>query len=955
MTAIQIPSLPASRPDHFFVSVRKSVELVQEHVKGLSAPDNREFAETLIHRLIFLKFLERRGWLDGNLNYLQDHLDERPPGRFWSEFLAPLFHRCLSQIPQERSSKIRERFGSVPYIESDLIAPNEDWTSLNISIHGWVFRRLFKNLLNNYEFRFEGEGKNIINPSVLGYTYEELINDQHGQGAFYTDPVEVTLMCRESLRLYLELRCPEAPKTLVADLLFGDPIENASGPDAPRQDNLRSLYGRLHEVRICDPAVGTGTFPIGMLQLLSDAMSRLGELLASDAEFSERIRRGLWVDPSNALQLKKHIIENSLYGCDIDCSAVRIARLRFWLEVLRECPSPDEMPALYFSLITGDALVGGLMADDHGNLITMEETLGYAARLHQMTFGKQFIANFGALKKRAIDSKEFTERAAIEKAIAKARDRLLKSLGVQPEKAGAHVLWEIDFAEVFKGANNGFDIVIANPPYLRKEEINSLYESIGLHLTKKRLQQIYKFVTGDTISGHADLYLYFYFRGLDLLKKQDGVLCYISSNAWLDVGYGALLQEHLLKRTQVRAVIENRAVRSFKGADVNTVVVLCHTKDGIEEDDTVRFIRVNESFTEAFSKASSAEVMSRKRPGKIRGLQVLPVNQKRLLNEGLDLNGDYVGNKWGGRYLRAPLSFHELMEAHEWLSMWEVADVVTYLNTGGCDDFYFLRKTSQHNGHTEVASQSALNKRFWVESHFVEPLVRSPSVLECPMVRKADIEHFLLRIPEDTITTGLKVEDYIEWGEANGYHDRTGPRHRSPWWKLPGQAFEGYKILISRHHHDHFNCLYNPQLAVANSFYGLIVHEESYSELALMAYLSSTLGVMMSEIFGRTNQGQGVLNTYGEDIDVFPVFRQVFKTDVNWEEVLFPYLERPFQSIFNDCGWNGPNAPLTPSPERARLDEAVFGCLGLNGDTRDELIKATCVLAEQRLVRASRR
>jgi adenine-specific DNA-methyltransferase len=287
MTAIQIPSLPTSKPDHFFVSVRKSVELVQENVKGLAAPDNREFAETLIHRLIFLKFLERRGWLDGNLNYLREHLDDRPPGKFWSEFLSPLFHRCLSQIPQERSSKTRQRFGSVPYIESDLIAPNEDWTSRNIKIHGWVFRRIFKNLLNNYEFRFEGEGKNVINPSVLGYAYEELINDQHGQGAFYTDPVEVTLMCRESLRQFLELRCPEVRKSVIADLLFGDPIVDAD------VDDLRSLYGRLHEVRICDPAVGTGTFPIGMLRILSDAMFCLGELLASDPDFEVRVSSGV--------------------------------------------------------------------------------------------------------------------------------------------------------------------------------------------------------------------------------------------------------------------------------------------------------------------------------------------------------------------------------------------------------------------------------------------------------------------------------------------------------------------------------------------------------------------------------------------------------------------------------------------------------------------------------------
>jgi len=204
----------------------------------------------------------------------------------------------------------------------------------------------------------------------------------------------------------------------------------------------------------------------------------------------------------------------------------------------------------------------------------------------------------------------------------------------------------------------------------------------------------------------------------------------------------------------------------------------------------------------------------------------------------------------------------------------------------------------------------------------------------------------------------MAVSDYLEWGKAKGFTERTGSRRRSPWWKLPVQAFEGYPILVSRHHHDRFNVFHNPEGVVANSFYGLVPRENTYSCEALVAYLSSTLGVLLAEIYGRTNQGQGVLNTYGEDLQVIPVFSNLLSSKTDWRSVLSPYLERASVGILEDCGYRTTpegGHTLTPTPERKALDDAVFGCLGVEQDLRDEIVAAACHLVEERLCRASRR
>jgi len=886
----------------FHSAVRESVAAVESATSGTEGAARRSFAERLVVRLLFLKFVEQFGWLDGDSDYLFGRFRHKP-----DSFLTGLLRPLLARFSAAQSARHESGsdLGLVPEARG-LFTPTGPCEDDQVTVAEHAFQIVFERLLSRFEFGTLQRGPmadpDVIGPDSMGTAYEGLIADRHGKGAYYTSTAEVDLMCRESLHLFLTLRCPGVPDPVIASLASA--CDGKAGPrPGPAKDGALALCRALSEISVCDPAVGAGAFPVAMMRHLLGALRLLGDELQGDRQFEEGIATGELADPGDRFGLKAHLVQRCLHGCDIDPAAIEITRMRLWLELVGERDSPDQFPDFRHGFAVGEALAGG----------AREETEGWFPHLED------------------------------------------------PVLPGC-VNWGVDFPEVFQHAEPGFDIVIGNPPYVRKEEIEPLYRELGIPLSKKDLQRAYRSLFGETVSGHADLYLYFYLRGLSLLKHQDGVLCYITPNAWLDVGYGRVLQKVLIERTRLAAIIENRAARSFAGADVNTAIVLCSTgatDDGA--DNRVCFVAARKNFGQGPSDGSWQSVLSGvpgAGPQESPSARVIPIRQRDLADEIRAVNAGALSGKWGGRFLRAPSALHGLLSELEFRPLSEFAQVVTYLNTGGCDDLFFVKVQERAEGRVKIASQAHPEESFWVESRFVVPLVRSPSALPKPLIREEELEHYLLRIPEDTEVAPLAVSDYLEWGKAKGFTERTGSRRRSPWWKLPIQAFEGYPILISRHHHDRFNVFHNPDRVVANSFYGLVPREDACSCEALLAYLSSTLGVLLAEIYGRTNQGQGVLNTYGEDLEAVPVFRDVLASKKDWRSVLSPYLERASLGILEDCGYRAApegGGALAPTPERKAVDDAVFDCLGVEPELRDEIVLATCRVVEERLLRAARK
>ena len=348
-----------------FYSELKTIlkSIVAKYISRISESKKIDFSQLLINRLLFLKFLEKKGWLfvtpeDHEVkrkNYL-NRMKEKFTGRnLWSDFFYHLFFRGLNVHfygNHQVQSSIHNIIGYVPFLNGGLFQEanelEEGWNDSKVSVDNAAFDLIFNNLLNRFNFTIDenlaDEIEVSLNPDLLGYTYEEFIADSHEQGAYYTHLVEVGLMCRESLKTFLEERTDFSPVSI------SNLVDNYSADDFSDEDALH-IYKILVKIRILDPAIGSGVYPVRMMQELVSIHQALAKKIISGS--LGQIASNRLIDPNDRYKFILNIVQNNIYGTDIDHYAVEIAKLRFWLSLVvdyqTEINSSDDLqnvPAL---------------------------------------------------------------------------------------------------------------------------------------------------------------------------------------------------------------------------------------------------------------------------------------------------------------------------------------------------------------------------------------------------------------------------------------------------------------------------------------------------------------------------------------------------------------------------------------------------------------------------------
>ncbi|AUB54921.1 hypothetical protein BK007_02050 [Methanobacterium subterraneum] len=551
-------------------------------------------------------------------------------------------------------------------------------------------------------------------------------------------------------------------------------------------------------------------------------------------------------------------------------------------------------------------------------------------------------------------------------------------------------VWEIDFAEIF-GDKNGFDIVIGNPPYIMHENISppnrikserlkkykSAYKAKLLKSSKNLFPSIKK------IDGKSDYYIYFFFHGLGLLNEK-GTFCFITSNSWLDAKYGASLQEFLLNKVPIIAIYDNNKKRSFAHADINTVISLfgnplmsysnselrSEEEIGIKiNDNTVKFVIFKKPYENVINSHNLIEIEETKADvgNELKDLlknlvdktnfRVFPIAQKDLLHDGwvypekYDSKrgrfkaGSYNGNKWNSKFLRAPKIFYTILEKGEFKNLESLGHIETYLNTGGADKFYFVDLLKRGEEYSEIENKE-FNERFKIETKFIQPMVKSPQELSKILIEDKDLKSNIILLNEKEKIKNLFIEKYIEFGELKEYNTRSGPSNRSPWWKLPKQAREGGEILFPRNYNNRLLAFYNPQKYISNRFYRFKTTQHD----KLIYILNSTLNILMMEIFGKTNLGEGALELGKPEIRLLPIL----KLNIDFKDNNI--LKRDSMTIYEECGFNilKPLREQDPKPlsDRAELDNVIFEELGLSEEERKEVYWSVCELVKNRLDKA---
>ena len=654
-----------------FLKLKESLERVLESDKRVKKEfeekniSSVDFAKKLLGQVVFIYFLQKKGWLGvtkdksgafnhwgtGPKNFLRRLFDKDIVhyDNFFNDILEPLFYEALAT---ERDDDYYSRFNcKIPFLNGGLFEPinDYDWAGTAIVLDNAIFENIFS-VFDRFNFTVKEdeplEKEVAVDPEMLGKVFENLLDvtDRKSKGAFYTPREIVHYMCQQSLINYLETNSDILREDIEKFIQLGDLAlaqiikeqeqvkkygktydvnENYSIPTSIKQ-NHQLVDKLLKEIKVVDPAVGSGAFPVGMMNEIVKARSILS------IYFKEA---------RNDYDLKRETIENCLYGVDIESSAVDIAKLRFWLTLIvdeLDMKNIKPLPNLDHKIMCGNSL----LEEFEGKKLFDEKLLGEVKKDYSFEF-KQIDSQIAELnkekgeiargksngksikeiekhvkllegkKQKLLFGKEKAKDTTLEESISKRikesqkklselkelqrkffneqnrklkrqyRDEIdrlewelveetLKEEGnasaieklkeYKKNKSKPFFLWKLYFAEVFQRENPGFDVVIANPPY------------VNIFNIKDDNYRNYLMENYTVAKNKTDLYAFFVEKGVSLLRK-NGDLAFIMSNSWLGTDSFSKFREFLVDQTKVRQLIKCPP-GVFEEATVTVIVLL---------------------------------------------------------------------------------------------------------------------------------------------------------------------------------------------------------------------------------------------------------------------------------------------------------------------------------------------------------------------------------------------
>ena len=554
---------------HFIDTGFDHTGMAADKIRDREEKPIRDYVKKLLGRIVFLHFLQKKGWLgvpaskewgEGDRDFMLNifkNANERQKENFLDDILEDLFTEGLDRNRSDQGdlydTKVEGfRNCRIPYLNGGLF--ERDILDKKPSHFPASYFNGLQTMLSQYNFTIDENDPNDaevgVDPEMLGRIFENLLEDNKDKGAFYTPKEIVQYMCRESLIAYLQTDMREEDKECIRQFV--------TTHDASQLGELKEYIDqKLYDVKICDPAIGSGAFPMGLLRELFFCRSAIEPNIVE-----------------NAANIKRHIIQNNIYGVDIERGAVDIARLRFWLSLIVDEKSPEALPNLDFKIMQGNSLLEQYKGVD---LSTMtEKKIGAGESL---TF---FDSMLDVYRKNLRDKlteyyacPEHDKKMQLRKDIADIVKQELVEQGIHIDFEDMDLsansqffLWHTWFHDVFsRPSKKGFDIVIGNPPYGAKYDNQTKRYYKNTYVTANSIRGLQK--------GSLDTYTLFIELGYNLLRK-NGSFAYIvpisltSSDSLTGV-------HRLLMGNCDTIYISSYAVRPkpvFENAVVNTSILL---------------------------------------------------------------------------------------------------------------------------------------------------------------------------------------------------------------------------------------------------------------------------------------------------------------------------------------------------------------------------------------------
>ena len=528
--------------EHFFLMVN---HLDKKYDRKASVM----FTTRLIGRILFIWFLKKKNLIDPNMKYFEIE-DPNNQSKYYRCKLEFLFFETLNKEISERQHEDK----STPYLNGGLfdIASSDFFNDKNLSFPTAYFNQLFE-ILGKYNFTIDESNTDFqqvaIDPEMLGRVFESLLAEQIDEdtgeskkkatGAYYTPREIVNYMCEESILEYLRARVPDSPERdskleeliRLPEALFRDQDQNKRRDWKPYAVQIiKALDGDTGSdpITILDPAVGSGAFPMGMLHLIIKIYGRL------DSKYEKNIST-----------LKKSILSKSLYGVDIESTAIEICRLRAWLSIIVDIPEGAEvepLPNLDFKFICANTLI----QLDQDTQVSLFDDHQLQNQLQEIRYKYYLTTN--KIKKTRLQTnyQKLTQQQGL---FDSRRTQQLKSY--RPFDISA--CSEFYDPELHHGINF-FDIVIGNPPYLGEQGNKEKFREVANSPLGRKFYQ-----------GKIDFFYFFFHVSLDYLKPS-GVLAFITTNYFITATAASLLREDIKSRASILSMLNLGMLKVFDSA-----------------------------------------------------------------------------------------------------------------------------------------------------------------------------------------------------------------------------------------------------------------------------------------------------------------------------------------------------------------------------------------------------
>ncbi len=951
-----IEALPHKKvEEEFFTIYHTFFQAISKRLKDAfdTQDDTYKYTQRLLGRIVFLYFLQRKGWLDRNKAYLKKN-SEKLNGTQLFEFLYSLFEK----LNTENRSDVDLR--SIPFLNGSLFEKDSyDYKIMTKIRDGCapILPILF-DVLDDYNFTISEstafDKEVAVDPELLGNIFESMLpeTERGDKGTFYTHQTEMLFMAREGIRSYLNRFPKILTKEQIFFLIYGTEI--TSGPKIEPK-KAREIKEKLKSIKLLDPAVGSGGFLLASLQVLLEVRRRLNGIITTIEQDYD---------------MKLEFIEKCLFGVDIEAEAIELARLRLWLTLIvdESVENVRTLPNLDYNLYRGDSLK--------------------LAEVDKKTTQTKL-------------STDQVERKALSIMIGEIRKKFIKSHGKEKEKLGEELenalkkLIKIDtgkyppdplpfsykyfFPDIFN--EGGFDIVFMNPPYIRQEDIGRL-PSQNPKTYKSEIIDDIKFSTNDKFipDKKSDISIYFHVRVLSFLKE-GGVAVVIASSKWLDVGYGAPLQEFLLKNMAIDYIFES-VDRSFS-AGVNVVITIMRRIDEDVGQNVIRFSYFKHPFGEVSNKMvldilteinwketdlyrlrlkTQEELLKEGYPtktneGKINLNGVIPLKGSSKENEKikskkskLSKKQGYIGSKWGNVWLRAPNVYFKICKGgYTKLRRFESIYEIKAGQYATPYDYFIIERIQKGEGKNKsnYLCKNKMNHKFWLEEQWCPPILREPEDVKAPMIRPEDLSWamFCCDLPEKDLVNTNALE-YIKWAETSSdafvtvikgkdkgkkirISQVASVKDKKDWWRPRGvQPTDVFLPIIVKNRPVMVKSISN--IISSRNFCPVYSKKNSTN---IWLYLNSMVFRMFMELYGRI-EGEGALQLMVEEYKLCPVLNPLSNISKNFK-MFDVFKKRILYRIVNIVE----EGPLElDQQDRKELDDLVLKELGFGDRVERQII-----------------